>query len=136
MELAEDILLSDGWMRLNQLLVLVSYLAGFGALVFAAAFARATEPSSSSPTEAPWPLVVGALRDSFLVTMLYLSESLFLQLAGFAQSAAAAYGANGSVLIWVAPMASGPLSLLATLLAVYVAGRRLLILSRWLRALA
>lgn len=135
MELAENIMSSTAWLRLNQLLLFLAYVGGFGALLFAASFARWTEDAGRKTAEAPWPLIVGTMRDSFLITMLYLSESLFYHLSGFAGAITGqALYDDGSVLAWIGAIFHAPLGFLAIALGVFVAGRRLLILSRWLRA--
>ena len=52
MELAQDIILSNAYLRANQLLLLLAYLTGFGALFFSIAFIRWTERANSAATTA------------------------------------------------------------------------------------
>ena len=135
MELAQDIILSNAYLRANQLLLLLAYLTGFGALFFSIALIQWTERANSAATTAPWPLIVGTWRDSLLITLLYISEGMFYRVSAYAGAITGRGEIGGeSLLAWVGPMLVEPFGFLALLFAALIAGRRILILSRWLRA--
>lgn len=131
MDLLSDIAASGMYLRVSQVLVLLAYVAGFGALLFAASYLRRPERERAGGEAAPWPLVIGALRDTFLVSLLYLSEGFFYRMGDF--SAAAMGEGGGSILVALAPLASDYGGFLALVAATIITVRRILILSRWLR---
>lgn len=108
-------------------LAIVAVLLAMVATVFAFAnFGRGRESDKTGAP--PWLLLVGTLRDSFILTLLYAADSLVAQSSGL-QS----FGVENDpfkVVMSIVANFSGPLF---QILILVVAVFRVLALSRWIR---
>lgn len=78
---------------------------------------------------APWPVLIRTLRDSFLITLLYLAEALLSRAGQFEAYASQGGSGLGAVLSLVEPFAGFALLVFSAV----IAGRAVVALNRWLR---
>lgn len=132
MELLYDLQTSETYVLVSRILVLVCYLAAFGAILIAATYSfRAERRAAATEPKAPWTQIIGALRDMFVVMLLYAAESLFLQMQQ-AAAAVAMQEMSAPVLVALAPLAGQYGGLLTTVLSAVICIRRVVKLSHWL----
>ena len=75
-----------GRISISFALISLVFAVGLVALAFAY-FGRGRENTSIQPAVQPWVLVIATLRDSFLITILYLSEDFLYRYTSFVDSA-------------------------------------------------
>ena len=111
----------------------LSWICLFLAIGFAVysilTFVRDRDTQPTVVSTAPWGLIIATLRDTFIITMLYVSEGLLWRFSTF-QQASETLPAQ----VWLyAPVIDPILSLLVLLLIFAIATLRVFALGRWLR---
>jgi hypothetical protein len=123
-----DFVLSPTYVAITRNLAIVAVLFAVVATITAFAFyGRGREGSNDGGP--PWALLVGTLRDSFIITLLYTADSLIAQ-----SSSIQAFGSDTDpfkVGMSVAASLSGPVF---QILVLAVAVLRVSALSRWLKS--
>ena len=122
-----DFVLSPSYAAMGRNLAIISVVFAVAATVFAFAhYGRGREAGNSG--DQPWVLLIGTLRDSFVLTLLYAADALVAQSSGL-QS----FGAESDpfkVVMSIAATFSGPVF---QILIIAVAVLRVHALSRWMK---
>ncbi|MBL9058281.1 MAG: hypothetical protein JNJ84_18600 [Rhodobacteraceae bacterium] len=127
MDQLADYVLSPGYAVVLRNLAIVAVLVAIIATVVAFAnYGRGRE--GLDPSGAPWALLIGTLRDSFILTLLYAADALVAQ-----SSSIQAFGPESDPFKLFMPIVATLAGPVFQFLIVGVAGMRVLALSRWLK---
>ena len=120
---------SPTFSRINISFALLSIVLAIGLVALAFTyFGRGREDTSIQPTIQPWVLVIATLRDSFLITVLYLAYDFIYRYTIFVDSTSAGVP---SVFLYVR-YAEPYLTVIIMVLILTIAFIRLQVLTRWL----
>jgi hypothetical protein len=123
-----DFMLSPAYAAMTRNLAIVAVFFAVGATVMAFVFyGRGREGADESG--APWALVVGTLRDSFIITLLYTADSLIAQ-----SSSVQAFGSDADPFKLVVSLVATLAGPIFQILILGIAVLRILALSNWLKA--
>lgn len=126
---AIQFLQSPGMLNVAHLFAFICLIGAVGAAVYALSRFSKTTERASVDVPPPWGLIVGTLRDTFIVTLLYIAEALLYQFKGmvaFDQMSGAGWPVLASTLTDFAIVA---LLLLVAMVCVF----RIRALHAWLR---